>query len=138
MRVIFCTNNLPFSVLIKLVTWSQWHHCGVIVKEQSIDYVIHAKASEGVIKEPLSKFKLDYPNHEIRIMNGDSTDANDLLGHKYDFGGAIGHYFSAWNDPDKWFCSELVAYCLDYVNLDFVGRFTPQRCYAMSLSYTSK
>ena len=115
------------------------------MKEQGIDYVIHAKAFKGVIKEPLKKFKLDYPDHEIRVMHGNATDANALLGHKYDFGGAIGHYFSAWNDPEKWFCSELVAYCLlltayclDYVNLDFVGRFTPQRCYAMRLNYTSK
>lgn len=133
MRVIFCTNNLPLSLIIKFFTWSQWHHCGVIVKEQGIDYVIHAKAFKGVIKEPLQKFKLDYPKHEIRIMNGESTKANKLIGFGYDLFGAFGHYFSAWNNPKRWFCSELVAYCLEYVNVDFVGRFTPQRCYAISL-----
>lgn len=114
------------------MTWSQWHHCGVIVKEHGVDYVIHANASKGVIKESLDKFKLDYPDHEIRSMDGESTKANLLLGAKYDFGGAIGHYFSAWNSPDKWFCSEVLAYCSDDVDPDFLGRFTPQRCYEIS------
>ncbi len=132
MRVIFCSNNMPFSLLIKLVTWSQWHHCGVVITEQGIDYVIHAKASKGVIKEPLSKVQIDYPNHEIRIMNGKANNAKDLLGCDYDFGGAFGHYFGAWNDSQKWFCSELVAYCLEFVNVDYLGRFTPQRCFELS------
>lgn len=134
MKVIFCTNNLPFSLLIKLVTWSQWHHCGVIVEEGGQDYVIHAKASKGVIKQPLESFIKDYPNNELRIIDGNPSDAYNLLGKSYDFGGAIGHYFSTWNDPDKWFCSELVAYCCPDINPDFLGRFTPQRCYEISRS----
>lgn len=100
-----------------------------------MDFVIHASYSRGVVKEPLDKFLLDYPDHEIRTMDGVSTRANDLLGKGYDLGGAIGHYFSAWNDKDEWFCSELVAYCMEDVNPDFIGRFTPQRCYEMSLPY---
>lgn len=132
MEVIFCNNNDFTSLLIKWVTQSNWHHCGVIIEEDGIKYVIHAKTKVGVIKEPLHKVMNDYPDHEIRVMSGNANKAVKLLGLPYDMGGAIGHYFSKWNDPDKWFCSELVAYCADEVNPDFIGRFTPQRCYAIS------
>lgn len=127
MEVIFCRNKLPFSLLIRLFTWSKWSHCGVIVG----DNVIHATGAKGVICEPLSEVKNRY-KWEIRYIDGDASKAEDLLGCDYDFGGVFGHWFGAWDDMKKWFCSELVAYCSFIFDRNSKSRITPQHCYMVS------
>ena len=133
MEVIFCRNKLPASLLIRLFTWSKWSHCGVI----DGDYVIHATAGKGVIREPLSDVKSRY-EWEIRYMNGDATKARELIGCGYDWGGVFGHWFGAWDNMSKWFCSELVAYCSTTFDSSFKSRIVPQVCYMASHQLTKR
>ncbi len=43
-QVIFGRNNLPFSWLIRIVTWSRWSHCGIVIN----DKVFEARVFKGV------------------------------------------------------------------------------------------
>lgn len=107
MQVIFCSNNKPFALLIRLVTWSKWHHAGVI----DGDEVIHARAFKGVVVEKLEDVKKRYPNHKIRELLGVSESARSEVGKKYDWSAIFGHPFNRWDDPKRWYCFELVAKC---------------------------
>lgn len=132
MKVIFCTNNLPASLLIRLLTWSKWSHCGVVIG----DKVIHSTASKGVHYESLESVKSRYKT-EVREILGDELKAHEMIGCKYDWFGLFGHWFGAWNDGKRWFCSELVASCSDVFNRESTSRITPQNCYMVSHSLNS-
>lgn len=127
MKVIFCRSNSITSLFIRLMTWSRWHHCGVIHG----DYVIHATAKNGVIKEPLQNVKNRY-TYEIRTMRGDASKAIPLIGLKYDWGGVFGHWFGLFDNPNSWFCSEVLALCSSEFIKDRVNRVTPEDCYMIS------
>lgn len=131
MQVIFCTNYLPGSLAIRAATWSKWSHCGIVLG----DTVIHSTTGKGVHSEPLQALKDRY-QWEIRTIPGDGERAYDYLNCKYDWDGVFGHWFGAWNDPDKWFCSELVAHCSDVFNREWTSRITPQHCYMVSHALT--
>lgn len=133
MKVIFGRSNTIGSLLIRLATWSRWSHCGVIIG----DDVIHAIPVKGVIREPLSEFKKRY-KFELCEMRGDASLAVKFIGCKYDWGGVFGHWFGIWNDAEKWFCSELVAYCSKLFRRDRVNRVTQEHCYMISHSIEGK
>lgn len=110
MEVIFCRNLKPFSLLIRLLTWSKWSHCGIIID----DKVLHATALNGVTCDPIEKIKSQY-TFEIYKMNGSKEKAKSLLGSKYNWLGLIG----MWDYKGKskrFYCNEYVAHCL--YNLD--------------------
>lgn len=127
MKVIFCRSNSITSLFIRLMTWSRWHHCGVIHD----GYVIHATASKGVVKESLQDVKKRY-TYEIRAMRGDASKALSLIGCKYDWGGVFGHWFGFFDKKNKWFCSELLAFCSSDFIQDRKSRVTPEHCYMIS------
>ncbi|WP_372941439.1 hypothetical protein [Shewanella sp.] len=130
MQVIFCRNNRPLSFLIRAFTFSRWSHCGVVID----DHVIHATALNGVVIQPLIEVKQDYPSHEVCQLPGNAELALPLVGRKYDWGGVFGVRWGGWGDPDKWFCSELVAYCTCLFRENRVSRVTPEHCYMLSRS----
>ncbi|WP_102794301.1 hypothetical protein [Bowmanella denitrificans] len=128
MQVIYCRNHHPLSFLIRAFTWSRWSHCGVVIGQD----VIHATAKHGVIRQSLAEVQRQYPSHEMRFMPGDARTALQYLGAGYDWGGVFGVRWGLWNQPDKWFCSELVAQCSGLFNNSRISRVTPEHCYMVS------
>lgn len=112
MRTVYQTNNRPFSLLIRGVTASRWHHVGL-----EIDGVVYeARARGGVVRTSLDEFRSRGKCH-ISKYETDSKSAQvakDFLesqvGKPYDWFGALGFPFRAsWQNENKWYCSELVA-----------------------------
>ena len=135
-KVIFGRNNLPFSWIIRLFTWSRWSHCGVI--DSTGVNVIEATAKHGVAVSTLSGFKHRYKKHaivELPVLNG--VDAHSLLrqeiGKSYDWLAIISLVVKRdWEQPDKWFCSELIAHAIGIFRRDRVGRITPEDLWRIS------
>jgi hypothetical protein len=128
MKVIFGSNNLPLSVLIKLFTWSKWSHCGVV----DGDYVIEARALKGVVRTPLKEFIARYNRIEIATLptlrdHEQIMKLSELeMGKPYDFSAVFGIAFrTGWADPSKWFCSELVAHLSGLFRKEYEGRIVP-------------
>lgn len=125
MKGILATDNQIASIGIKAFTWSKWHHGGIIVG----DYVIEARASQGVIKTPLEAFKRRYNNNYIIIDIPHKGDYQERLykqlGKKYDWGAIFKFVFRGdWSKEDKWFCFELMAYASGILNPNYLDRVT--------------
>lgn len=136
-RLIFSNSPLPLAVAIRLVTWSEWSHVGLILDDGR---VIDATYSHhGVRIRSLDDFKK--ASREWTIVELPVNDAREVyraavsqLDRPYDITGLFGVLFNnhRWNEDDSWFCSELVAYAMLHsgnpiVPANFVGRVTPQR-----------
>lgn len=133
--VIFGSNRKPGSLAIRLFCWSRFSHCGII----DGDYVIEAVRGKGVIKTPLAEFKTRYRKIDIAQMPCDSAAkalhrARAQLGKPYDRLAIIGIVLrTGWQHPDKWFCSELLAYCSGGVfRTNRVSRVTPEHVWMVS------
>lgn len=114
MKVIFSSNNKPFSLVIKLVTASMWHHCGVIF-DNNPDVVYEARLFGGVQINTTADFKSRGKYQTIDIPLLDENSAKDYaisqLGKKYDLMGILALLInrSKLQNPDKLYCSEYVA-----------------------------
>lgn len=126
--VIFARTWKPFSLIIRLFTWSRWSHCGII----DGDNVIEATAAHGVVVTPLREFKIRYPQYRIAKI----PVRNKRLAYQYARAEIGKHYdwlaiFSLvlrrdWETPDRWFCSELVAHCCRTYRRESISRITPE------------
>lgn len=112
MKVVFARSNTVASLLIRLVTWSRWHHGGAVTQDGL--YVIEARAKEGVVKTPINDFIKRYDKCEFAEIECDNKKAfeflNAQLGKKYDWSAASGLLFKLMpNHENKWYCFELMA-----------------------------
>ena len=105
MRVLFCTSKLPGAVLIRAVTWSQWSHVALahVIVDLPCDF------REFVIEAARSQVGKPY----------DPTALFGLLMHR------------DWQEEDRWFCSELVAWAFaqggsPLFRAEALHRVTPQ------------
>lgn len=134
-KVIYGRNYLPFSILIRLFTWSRWSHCGVI--SPCGKYVFEAAAFRGVVKTPLNSFSERYRSlyiGEMLATSGWFERVQAELGKGYDWIAPLGIVFRMgnWNSKDKWFCSELVAHVSGLFRCDRGSRVTPEICYKVT------
>lgn len=126
--IIFARSNLIGSLAIRLFTWSRFSHVGII----DGDYVIEAVGFKGVIKTPIEEFKARYSYTEEAYFYCDSVDealslAYDEIGKGYDWLAIFGHIFRRrWDNPDKWVCSELIAYASQIVRHSRVSSYSPE------------
>jgi len=109
MQLIFCTDNKPLSKIIRTLTSCKWHHVGVVFD----GYVIESRFM-GVVKTPIDNFKLRgaYTIVDCPVKDEDKALEFALcqIGKKYDIAGLLSFPFrTQWQDPAKWYCSELVA-----------------------------
>lgn len=110
MQIAFATDGEPLSKLIRTATSCQWHHVGAVFNDE---YVIEARFV-GVVKTPLADFKARGKHLIVDCPVSDEDEALEFalaqLGKEYDFAGLISFPFRVkWQDPSKWYCSELVA-----------------------------
>lgn len=127
MRVVFGRRLSIGSIAIRMFTWSQWSHCGVITDR---DTVIESTSKDGVIETTLDNFKTRYPDYiilNIPARKGWFTRLSKEMGKPYDWGAIFGIVFrKKWSSPSRWFCSELVAHASGVFNEKYINRITPQ------------
>lgn len=136
-RLIFSNSPLPLSLAIRMMTWSEWSHVGIILDD---DRVIDATYTHhGVKIRTLNDFKKS--SHYWTIVEVEVADRRAIvkaaisqLDKPYDITGLFGVLFQNyhWNEDDSWFCSELVAYAFlkggtPIVGTFYVWRVTPQK-----------
>lgn len=123
MRVLFTNTKNTFSWLIRVFTRSEWNHVDILVDDDSIlgavtGYTPPWTFNGGVKITSLRSRTLSPSTHHYMLLNIDLPDesaalnfALDQVGKPYDWTSIFGMVFfrRRWQDPDKWFCSELVA-----------------------------
>jgi uncharacterized protein YycO len=134
--VIFGRSMHPFSLLIRLFTWSRWSHCGII--DSTGKNVIEATAKHGVIVTPLPEFKKRYKKYAVvKLPTADGLDPQSLamqeIGKPYDFLALLSIVIRRdWESPSRWFCSELIAHSTGMFRRDRVSRVTPEDLWRIS------
>ena len=124
-KIAFGSNNLPFSIAIKVFSVSRWCHAAIV----DDDHIIDATLLSGVRRIPFEEWVKHYPTHKVvEVIVPNSCDiewAREQVGKKYDSLGIIGCYFrEAIEDKDRYFCSELVARYMGITNVPLY--LTPQ------------
>jgi uncharacterized protein YycO len=113
-RVIFTRSRNLGSFFIRLFTWSTWSHVGIVDGEYVIEAVWPKVRRVRIDKflEGKSNWRID----QFACANKQAIidAAKSQLGKPYDIGAVIGFLFrSNWQDDDKWFCSEILAWAFD-------------------------
>jgi len=114
--LLFCTNptNL-LSWIIRAGSWSQWSHVAIIDGEN----VIEAIALHGVVRTPLATRKAQDTSWEVATLPCRDpaaviAAAATQIGKPYDYTGVLGlGLHRDWQQTDRWFCSELVAWSFE-------------------------
>jgi uncharacterized protein YycO len=112
LKVVFCRRAHPGSWLLRMGMRSSWSHCGIVTPDAT---VLEAAAFHGVRETPLAQFMPAWAAWQLRDVEVPDVAAavafaRTQLGKPYDWPGAFGVAFGErrWQDPDSWFCSELV------------------------------
>lgn len=127
-RLIFSRSHGVFSPLVRAVTWSDWSHCGILTKDNTV--VESAFKLGGVVETPYALFTERVDSYTIVEM--DCRDAQAIIdaarsqiGKPYDWTGLFGILFHNrnWQEEDKWWCSELIAWAFEQAGEPL---FTPE------------
>lgn len=132
MRVLFCTSKLPGAVLIRAVTWSPWSHVALVDGDEVIEATWPA-----VRVAPLAEVIAAHSAHVIVDLPCLSPAevikaARSQVGKPYDLTALFGLLMRRdWQEEDRWFCSELVAWAFSQsgsplFRADALHRITPQ------------
>lgn len=110
-QLLFSTNDMIGSRLIRAATFSEWSHVDVITRQGTL---VGALATHGVIEYPLRDRLAVATRMQIRLIDGDADQAiayaRGQVGKAYDWIGLLGLEVGRdWQCDDKWFCSELAA-----------------------------
>jgi len=110
----FCRSSLPGALLIQAALFSRWNHVAV-----EVDGVVYdATVVDGVSKSTPESLHGKYREIESVTVSGLDERAvvkflESQLGKSYDWTALIALPFRKdWQNPDKWFCSELAAEAL--------------------------
>lgn len=113
--VIFTRRHHPGSLLLRVALWSSWSHCAIVDGDQ----VIEAAALGGVRARPLADLVAESSRTAVlEIPARDPASviaaARSQVGKPYDWMGVIGiGVRRRWQDNDRWFCSELIAWAFE-------------------------
>ena len=106
----FIADHSPTSWLIRRFTWSPYSHVELVLPDGRL---LGARGDGGVaIREParapvVARFAVEAPDSVI-------DTALQQLGRPYDWAAIAGIVTRRnWQQPDRWFCSELVAWAFD-------------------------
>lgn len=137
MRVLFCTSSLPGAVAIRAVTWSRYSHVALIDGEDAIEAVWPC-----VRVTPLVDLLASHPVHAVvEFATGNDAAiiaaARSQIGKPYDLTALVGLLSHRdWQDEDRWFCSELVAWAFaqgghPLFRAEALHRVTPQHLWML-------
>lgn len=115
--VLFCRRTSLPSWLTRMFTGgARWSHCGILDHERGV--VIEALMFKGVVETPLATWMLRYPSWEQVQIDCPAPGlalgfAREQVGKGYDYLAVVGvPWRTAWDRPDRWYCSELVEAAL--------------------------
>lgn len=120
-RVIFTKSPTFWSRVIRLFTMSRYSHAAIVLPEND---VIDTDHPQGVTMRKLDDLLTESSAYEIiKVPVKNPKAAYDFLrsqiGKPYDYGGVFSFIVKRnWQDPDKWFCSELVTQALIQAKAD--------------------
>lgn len=111
MRVLFCTSKLPGATLIRAVTWSDWSHVALIDGEEAIEATwpaVRVSPLADVLAKHSANCIVDIPcDNPAAVL----AALRSQIGKPYDLTALFGLLTHRdWQEPDAWFCSELVAW----------------------------
>lgn len=112
--VFFCSGDSKVSEIIQRASMARWSHVAIAVD----GFVYEALMQGGVIKSTASDFARNAnPQDSLRIAVPNKIGLVSFLescvGAGYDWGGLFGYPGRRdWEEPGRWFCSELVAAAL--------------------------
>lgn len=140
MRVLYSRSHSLGSLLIRLVTWSRWSHCAIVTDAAT---VIESRALlGGVVEREMSTAIADATTLKfVEVQTADDAAgiawARQQVGKPYDWSGVIGiALHRVWDEPDRWFCSELVEAALAAAGRRRfrveLGRVTPQHSWMVA------
>lgn len=123
----FSAQNDIASWAIRRFTWSQYSHVDLVLPDGSL---LGARTAAGVSIAPAhpchraARFTVDAPDEVLAIAKGQ-------IGKPYDWSGIFGMISrSDWQQPDQWFCSELVAWAFQQAGMPLINaqthRITPR------------
>ena len=138
MRVLLCTSNLLGAVLIRAVTWSDWSHAALVDGDEAIEATWPA-----VRVAPLSEVIAAHSLHAIvdlpcRDQAAAIAAARSQTGKPYDLTALFGLLMHRdWQENDRWFCSELVAWAFcqggsPLFRQEAMHRITPQHLWMLA------
>lgn len=103
----FSTKRLPFAWLVRKATWSPFSHVDFVLPDGRL---LGARGMGGVdIREAehysrCERFQVKAPADVLHI-------AVNQVGRPYDWAGILGWGLHRdWQDQERWFCSELIAW----------------------------
>jgi cell wall-associated NlpC family hydrolase len=138
-QLLFTRRRHPGSALIRVTTWSDWSHVDLIDGQS----VLGAVAFHGVERELLATRLANASRAEVMTIPCADAKAvieaaKSQIGKPYDWLGVFGiGLHRDWQDPDRWFCSELVAWAFDVAGQplfrrDSLRRVTPQHLWMLA------
>jgi uncharacterized protein YycO len=130
MKILFCKSNTLGGMLIRFFTFSKWSHVAIELG----DNVIDSTFSKGVAVSSKESFYKRYDYIETIEVEVDkelsTTFLINQIGKPYDWSALIALPLrNSWQNPDAWFCSELVAKTLAMGGKYFkakASRITPE------------
>lgn len=138
MRVLFCTSKLPGAVMIRAFTWSDWSHVALVDGDEVIEATwpaVRIAPLAEVIAKHSAHVIVDLPSRSpAKVIQA----ARSQLGKGYDLSALPGLLVRRdWQEPDKWFCSELVAWAFaqggsPLFRPEAMHRITPQHLWMLA------
>lgn len=141
MRLLFSTNNLPGSILIRWFAWSDWSHVDVMSPDGMWAIGAHPwkgvqmMATEDVKRKNSAWAEVDF-DCDTKIA---WAFAQSHINRPYDYG-AIFNFVGAgrkWEHPERWMCSELGFCSADAAKCEII-RKPPTRCTPQDLYESSR
>lgn len=139
MRIIYTHKpNSLISFFIRLFIFSRWSHCAI---ELSNGTILDTTMRTGVRVTSKEDFLKEYPDQTIIEVflfyeSIAETFALTQVGKPYDWTALVSLVLQRdWQEPDSWFCSELVEATLSNGGAkrfrDEVNRITPQQSWSV-------
>lgn len=127
-RVRFTADEDIVSTVIRFGTWSEYSHVDFIT---SSGKAIGCWPDDGVQYHDRTADRVQFAEIEVNSAARVEEFILAQLGKEYDWSAIFGMFVRRdWNNPDKWFCSELIAAALLYDNIVIAkkesNRITPQ------------
>ena len=132
MQVIFCASRKIGAMAIRAVTWSKWSHVAIVDGDEVIEATwpaVRVAPLAEAIAVHSAHVVVDLPCH---APNAVIKAARSQVGKPYDLTALFGMLMHRdWQEEDRWFCSELVAWAFakggsPLFRADALHRVTPQ------------
>ena len=131
-KLLFCTSQKIGAVAIRAVTWSKYSHVALLDGDEVIEATwpaVRVAPLAEVIAAHSAHVIVDLPCHSpAEVIKA----ARSQVGKPYDLTALFGLLMHRdWQEEDRWFCSELVAWAFaqggsPLFRADALHRVTPQ------------